>query len=120
VDYFRQAVGAPPVTYIVANVNNVSGGTWLNMYQVVVVTKSGHQIDVGNIDTMIGNWNEQVGTSNVDLYNNGVELYNENSTNLLPGAKGTAVLATDETIDSVARVYVYPAGGFDRVEAQKR
>ena len=120
IEAFRQAAGQPPVTYVVANVNNVRGADSVKMYQVVIVTKTGNQVEFGRIDTMIGNWDEQLGTSNVDLYNNGIELQNENDTFLLPGAKGTDVLGTDETIGSVARVYVYPNGGFDRVQAKKK
>ena len=110
----------PPVTYLVANVNNTRGNRTIDMYQVVVVTKSGNQIDVPHVDELIGNWNEQI-DPNSGTYNEGVDVYNAhlNDTLLLPGAKASSVLATDQTFSSVARVYVYPYGGFAHVEAKK-
>ena len=66
------------------------------------------------------NWQTTVGSDNTNLYNRGVALINANNTYLLPGAKGTFILATTDTIATASRVYVYPSGGFDRVEARKQ
>lgn len=119
VESFRNDAEEPPVTYVVATINNMKGSKTLKMYQVVVVTKSGNQINVGDVDDLVGNWQDDLDPSS-DNYNESTEVYNDNlSEPLLPGAKGIAILATQETFNSVVRVYVYPYGGFATVEAKK-
>lgn len=119
VESFRNDAEEPPVTYVVATINNMKGSKTLKMYQVVVVTKNGNQINVGDVDDLVGNWQDDLDPSS-DNYNESTEVYNDNlSEPLLPGAKGIAILATQETFNSVARVYVYPYGGFATVEAKK-
>ena len=47
----------------------------------------------------------------------GVDLSNGNQIYLLPSAKRTVFLTSQIPVSHVSRVFVYPSGGFDRVEA---
>lgn len=119
---YRTKLGAPEVSYVIAEVDNTDGADSINMNQVVVVTEEGEQVTLDTIFTVIGEWQDLVPIDDDSgTYNQGVELYNSYlDNNLLPGAKGTAVVAGgDGDIDSVARVFAYPAGGFDRIEATR-
>jgi hypothetical protein len=117
---YRRLAKAPVVTYLIATVDNQSDDT-INMYQVVVVTNDGRQIKVTAVSDFVDQWREAFAGEGGDSakYNRGVRLSNESQFYLLPGAKGTAVLATKNPITSVKRVFVYPAGIFHRIEAHR-
>ncbi|UNX55408.1 hypothetical protein MF406_03835 [Georgenia sp. TF02-10] len=119
---YRQTVGGAPVTYLVAEIDNTNGTDDINMYEVDIVTEEGEQLTTYGVGDAIDVWGDLVDTNTdegVDLYNRGVDLSNAQLDSLLPGAKGTQVLILDAPLDSVSRVFVYPAGGVDRVEATK-
>jgi hypothetical protein len=117
---YRRLAGAPAVTYLIASVDNQSDDT-INMYKVVVVTNDGRQIEATSVSDFVDRWREAFAGEGGDSakYNRGIELSNKGQFYLLPGAKGTAILATDSSIPSVKRVFVYPAGLFSRVEAHR-
>jgi hypothetical protein len=110
-----------PITYLIAQVDNQSDDT-INMYEVVVVTNAGQQIEATSISDYVDSWrNSFAGGEGTDAENfsRGIELSNASNFALLPGAKGTAILGAKEPITTVKRVFVYPAGPFDRVEARR-
>lgn len=116
VEAYREAAGAEPVTYVVAEVDNTAGTDDVNMYSVVVVTEDGQQVELMGISDLLGEW---MGEGSTD-YNRGVRLSNEHRFFLRPGAVGTAVLAVEGELSSdPARVYVLPAGGMTEVEATR-
>jgi hypothetical protein len=117
---YRRLAKAPVVTYLIATVDNQSDDT-INMYQVIVVTNDGRQIEATSVSNFVDQWRDAFAgeNGNATKYNRGVELSNDSQFYLLPGAKGTAILATKSPIPSVKRVFVYPAGGFSRVEAHR-
>jgi hypothetical protein len=117
---YRRLAKAPVVTYLIATVDNQSDDT-VNMYKVIVVTNEGRQIEATSVGDFIDEWRDTFAGEGGDAtkYNRGVKLSNESQFYLLPGAKGTAVLATRSPISSVKRVFVYPAGLFSRVEAHR-
>lgn len=118
-DYRRLAM-AEPITYLIARVDNRSDDT-INMYEVVVVTADGQQIEATSVSDFVDTWRDSFAgeNGNVKKYNLGIELSTSSSFYLLPGAKGTAILGAKEPIKTVERVFVYPAGAFDRVEARR-
>lgn len=117
IEEYRQVAGVEDVTYFVAEVDNTAGAADINMYQVVVVTDAGDQIEATGVDELIGEWRD---TAPNDRYNDGVDLANEHRFFLRPGAKGYAVLAVPQQISGEpARVYVSPAGGMVELEATK-
>ncbi|WP_134116975.1 hypothetical protein [Kribbella kalugense] len=117
---YRRLAGARPITYLIAQVDNRSDDT-INMYEVVVVTADGQQIEATPISDFIDTWRDSFAGENgsVKNYNLGIELSTSSSFDLYPGAKGTAFLGAKEPITTVKRVFVYPAGAFDRVEARR-
>jgi hypothetical protein len=121
-DYRRLAKGKP-ITYLIAQVDNQSDDT-INMYEVVVVTNAGQQIEATSISDYVDTWRNSFaggeGTeADAENFSRGIELSNASNFALLPGAKGTAILGAKEPITTVKRVFVYPAGPFDRVEARR-
>lgn len=117
---YRRAANARPITYLIAQVDNQSDDT-INMYEVVVVTNDGRQIEATSISNYIDTWRDSFAGEDGDVkkYNQGIELSNSSNFYLLPGAKGTAFLGATQPITTVKRVFVYPAGAFDRVEAKR-
>lgn len=115
---YRRLAQAPTVTYLIAHVDNRSEGV-INMYQVVVVTAEGRQVEATSVSDYVDRWRDAISEKGGDwtAVNRGYQLANDSTFYLHPGAKGTAILATDVPIKSVKRVFVYPAGGFDRLEA---
>lgn len=116
---YRETVGAPPVTYLLADVDNTKGRSDINMYRVDVVEKDGSQVSATSLDDTITAWQDRLPGSATADYNVGIDLINANHFFALPGAKDTAVLVADQPIVSPQRVFVYPAGGIDRVEAHR-
>jgi len=105
---FRARVGAPPVTYLLTEVDNTSGKDPVDMYTVTIVTEDGNGIDVDWAFYVIGSWNTDIETPTEDY-------------TFPPGTKGTTVLAASEPIDSVAHLYVHPDSGTDNtMEATRR
>jgi hypothetical protein len=117
---YRRLAGAPVVTYLIATVDNQSDDT-INMYKVVVVTNDGRQIEATSVSDFVDRWRDAFAGEGGDAakYNRGIELSNRSQFYLLPGARGTAFLATDTPLSSIKRVFVYPAGGFSRIEAHR-
>ncbi|MEV6417363.1 hypothetical protein [Kribbella sp. NPDC051718] len=117
---YRRLAKAPVVTYLIATVDNQSDDT-IDMYQVIVITNDGRQIEATSVSDFVDRWRNAFAGEDGDAakYSRGVELSNDSRFYLLPGARGTAILATKDTIPSVKRVFVYPAGAFDRVEAHR-
>ncbi|MEJ7742081.1 MAG: hypothetical protein WKF73_05735 [Nocardioidaceae bacterium] len=109
---YRKSVGGSPVTYVVADVDNTNGATPINMYAVDVVTAEGSQIfRARSVSHRIVKW-DRGSTSARDI-----RLVRKFNVYLQPGAKGTAVLSTPKPVPSIARMWVYPAGGIEQVEA---
>jgi hypothetical protein len=117
---YRRLAKAPAITYVIAQVDNQSDDT-INMYEVVIVTDAGQQIEATSISNYVDVWRDAFAGEGGDTrkYNLGIELSNASSFYLHPGAKGTAILGAKEPIKTVNRVFVYPAGAFDRVEARR-
>jgi len=121
---YRRLANARPITYLIAQVDNRSNDV-ITMYEVVVVTDSGQQIEATSISNYVDMWQDAfVGdasgsSGDLDKYNAGTALSAASNFYLHPGAKGTAILGAKEAIRSVKRVFVYPAGPFDRVEAHR-
>ena len=120
---YRRLAKASPVTYLAATINNASEDTPVNMYSVVVITPAGEQVQFRSISEQIGEWMQVFAnpssSSDSANYNRGVDLANANQIYLLPGAKGTAFLTSQTPVPRVSRVYVYPSGGLERVEATR-
>jgi hypothetical protein len=117
---YRRLAKARPITYLIAQVDNKSDDT-INMYEVVVVTADGQQIEATSISDYVDTWRYAFAGEDGDVtkYNLGIELSNSGNFYLHPGAKGTAILGAKQPIKTVKRVFVYPAGAFDRVEARR-
>lgn len=117
---YRRMAKARPITYLIAQIDNRSDDT-INMYEVVVVTNDGQQIEATSISDYVDTWRDAFAGEGGDVakYNLGIELSNSSSFYLHPGAKGTAILGAREPIKTVKRVFVYPSGAFDRVEARR-
>ncbi|TDW86331.1 hypothetical protein EV647_6411 [Kribbella sp. VKM Ac-2566] len=117
---YRRLAKARPITYLIAQVDNRSDDT-ITMYEVVVVTNDGQQIEATSVSDYVDIWRDAFATEDGDVakYNQGIELSNSSNFYLHPGAKGTAILGAKEPIKTVKRVFVYPAGAFDRVEARR-
>jgi hypothetical protein len=117
---YRRLAKAPAITYVIAQVDNRSDDI-INMYEVVVVTDAGQQIEATSIGDYVDTWRDAFAGEDGDTenYNRGIALSNASNFYLHPGAKGTAILGAKEPIKTVKRVFVYPAGAFDRVEARR-
>jgi hypothetical protein len=89
------------------------------MYSIIVVTGDGQQVTGSGVGSVVSMWQEAFGTSDTGDYNTGVSLINASNFYLQPGAKGSAILVADQSFSTVKRVFVYPAGGVDKVEATK-
>ncbi|MEU4394744.1 hypothetical protein [Kribbella sp. NPDC023855] len=91
------------MTYLIATVDNQSDDT-INMYKVVVVTNDGRQIEATSVSDYVDRWREAFAGEGGDSakYLRGIELSNKSQFYLLPGAKGTAILATGDPIPSVS------------------
>lgn len=114
---YRRLAKAPVVTYLIATVDNQSNDA-ITMDSVVVITGSGHQIEATPVSDYVDKWRESFAGDSRN-YSRGITLSNDSRVYLLPGAKGTAILAAKEPITSVKRVFVYPTGIFPRVEAHR-
>jgi len=88
------------------------------MYEVVIVTNDGRQLEATSISDYVDIWTATL-VGDTAKYSKGVELSNASRFSLHPGAKGTAILGVKEPVTSVKRVFVYPAGAFDSVEAER-
>ncbi|WP_350276616.1 hypothetical protein [Kribbella sp. HUAS MG21] len=117
---YRRLAKARPITYLIAQVTNRSDDI-ITMYEVVVVTRDGRQIEATSISDYVDRWRDAFAVEGADLtnYSRGIELSNASNFSLHPGAKGTAILGAKEPITTVERVFVYPAGAFSRVEARR-
>lgn len=116
---YRRLAKARAITYLIAQVDNQSDGV-INMYEVVVVTGDGRQLEATAISEYVDLWTDAfTGGGDSAKYNRGIELSNSSRFFLHPGAKGTAILGVKEPVTTVKRVFVYPAGAFDRVEARR-
>ena len=116
---FRMAVGAPPVTYYAAEVDNVAGSGEIKLQAITVVTDSGQQVKGTWSSEAVDNWRDRVDINeDTDLYNEAIDLSNGATFDLKEGAKGTYVLITPELKGTPARVYLTPVFGED-VEAVK-
>jgi hypothetical protein len=121
---YRRLAKAPAVTYLIAAVDNQSDNT-INMYKVIVVTNDGRQIEATSVSEYVDRWRDAFASDDngnggdSKKYNLGITLSNESQMYLLPGARGTAVLAAKEPIATVKRVFVYPTGIFNQVEATR-
>ncbi|TCC05011.1 hypothetical protein [Kribbella soli] len=117
---YRRLAQARAITYLIAQVDNRSDDT-ITMYEVVVVTNDGQQIEATSISDYVDTWRDAFAGEGGDAttYNRGIALSNSSNFYLHPGAKGTAILGAKEPIKTVKRVFVYPAGAFDRVEARR-
>ncbi|MGY4766610.1 hypothetical protein ACXC9Q_06800 [Kribbella sp. CWNU-51] len=95
------------------------------MHEVVVVTGSGQQIEATSISDYVDIWRDTFAGDasghggDTTKYNMGIALSNASNFFLLPGAKGTAIMGVKVPIKTVKRVFVYPAGAFDRAEAHR-
>lgn len=116
---YRKLTGSDDVGYVRVIVDNMGGTEDINMYQVVAVTSAGEQVEFSGLAEAIATWRGRLAEDDVAGYNRGIDLTNEQQFFLLPGAKGTALLVNPEPVTEVARVFVYPAGAFDRIEAYK-
>lgn len=120
IEAYRVAVGAPPVTYYLAEVDNTEGEDEIDVQELVIVTDDGDQVEATEIFTLIGDWEDLEG--NVDDPNNelnGIALYNAYLNNeVYPGAKGTSILASEPLAGAPARVYITPIWG-EQVEGRR-
>ena len=116
---YRKLTGSDDVGYVKVIVDNTNGTDDINMYSVVAVTSAGEQVEFTGLDEAISTWQDRLPEDDVAGYNRGVELTNQHQFFLHPGAKGTAILINPEPVSDVSRVFVYPAGGSNRVEAYK-
>jgi hypothetical protein len=114
---YRRLAKAPAVTYLIAQVDNQSDDT-VNLYKVVIVTAAGRQIEATSVTDYVDDWRNTF-TDDTAKYNRGIELSNNSDFSLHPGAKGTAILATNQLITSVQRVFVYPTGIYPMIEARR-
>ena len=118
---YRKLADAIGVTYVASNIDNRNGAETITMYRVVVITDDGRQIEAPNIGVRLATWRDafsSTGSGNVQAYHRGVELEHAIQP-LPPGTSGTLINAAAQLVPSVARVFVYPTGGLDRVEAVK-
>ncbi len=115
---YRRLAKARAITYLIAQVDNQSSQA-ITMYEVVIVTGDGRQFEATSISDYVDVWRDSFSDSEVTNYNRGVALSNASRFFLHPGAKGTAILGVRGPITSVRRVFVYPAGALDRVEARR-
>ena len=109
------------MTYVASDIDNRNGAQTITMYRVVVITDDGRQIEAPNISVRLATWRDtfsSTGSGNVQAYDRGVELEHAIQP-LPPGTSGTLINAAAQLVPSVARVFVYPTGGLDRVEAVK-
>lgn len=114
---YRKTTGSDDVGYAKVVVDNTNGTSDINMYQVVAVTKDGEQFEFTGLDDAISTWQGRVAEDDGEGHSRGTDLINEHQFFLNPGAKGTAILINPEPVPDVARLFVYPAGGIDKVEA---
>lgn len=137
IDQYREDVKADPVTYLVADVDNRNGQEYINMYEVDVFDEDGTSYKFSLLDEYLSeimpetDWDgdaeestladgtvvpEQEGT---ELYNRGVDLSNEHLEGVDVEGKGTIILVYDgdDLPDDFTRVAVWPAGGFESVDA---
>ena len=118
---YRKLAGAIGVTYVASDIDNRNGAETITMYRVVVITDDGRQIEAPNIGVRLATWRDALsstGSGDVQAYDRGVELEHAIQP-LPPGTSGTLINAAAQLVPSVARVFVYPTGGLDRVEAVK-
>jgi hypothetical protein len=118
---YRKLADAIGVTYVASAIDNRNGAETITMYRVVVITDDGRQIEAPNIGVRLATWRDAFsssGSGNVQAYDRGVELEHALQP-LPPGTSGTLINAAAQLVPSVARVFVYPTGGLDRVEAVK-
>jgi hypothetical protein len=118
---YRKLAGAIAVTYVASDIDNRNGAETITMYRVVVITDDGRQIEAPNISVRLATWRDafsSTGSGDVQAYDRGVELEHAIQP-LPPGTSGTLINAAAQLVPSVARVFVYPTGGLDRVEAVK-
>jgi hypothetical protein len=117
---YRRLAKARAIAYVIAQVDNQSDDI-MTMYQVVIVTDSGQQIEATSISDYVNLWTDAFAGEggNTKNYSMGIALSSASNFYLHPGAKGTAILGATEPIKSVKRVFVYPAGAFSRVEARR-
>lgn len=116
---YRKLTGSDGVGYARVVIDNTAGTEDINLYQVIAVTSAGEQVEFTGLDEAISTWRDRLPEEDVDGYNRGVDLVNDNQVFVLPGAKSTAILINPEPVSDVSRLFAYPAGGFDRVEAYK-
>jgi hypothetical protein len=119
IEAYRKLAHGHSVTYVVATVDNTNGTEGSNMYAVDIVTGEGQQITAMGVSEAFSPWMDHFehGGNFAPGYNTGVDLSNRYQFGLDPGAKGTAILVTRRPVASIMRMFVYPDGGMEQVEA---
>lgn len=125
IEELRAAVGADPVTYLTAEVDNRQGVDSMNMYQVAVYTPEGEELVFNGADAYLDETRDLIPAdadglaADVDLYNQFIEVSNKHRDSASVGEKKRFVLVGQfpELPEEISRVAVYPNGGFDEVDA---
>lgn len=127
IEAYRAKVGAAPVSYLVADVDNQKGTAPIDMYMVSVFDEQGEQLTFSRVTGVIHSWgptysydfkwtmhdgtpvDEAVGAGLRDEANG---LYNANADDAEAGERTRIVLASTnaDMPEKVARVTVQPSG----------
>lgn len=115
---YRTKTGSPAVYYVNSAVDNSAGQADLNMYSLAIITEDGTTLTSLDPVDVVQGW--QANTADDAIVSEGDDLLASRQDLLHPGAKTTKMWIFDAPIESISRVYVYPAGGVDQVEATKQ
>lgn len=109
------AQGAPKVTYLTVKVDNRQGTEGVNMYGVSIFTPAGEELQYKNVDDYINSI--RPGDAPAEIYNQFIEAGNKHMAMANPKGVKDFVLSGPAVPAEIAGISVYPAGGFDPVEA---
>lgn len=135
IEAYRVKIGADPVSYVVADVDNRKGTVSIDMYAVSAVDEQGREVSFSRVTDVIHSWgptysydfkwtmgdgtpvDEAVGAG---LRREAEGLYNANVDNAEAGEQARIVLASTEVglPDNVTRVTVQPSGMGNEEEAR--
>lgn len=130
---YRVKTGGPPVSYLVADVDNRKGIVPVNMYMVSAYDEEGRQFTFTTVTDSIDKWTPSLGTDGHwkgpngkalpeevgdDLQRAGVDLYNANIDDAAIAERTTIILASTDTDlpGTFTRVAVLPSGGMGQEE----
>ncbi|WP_457965368.1 hypothetical protein M1E17_03045 [Arthrobacter sp. D1-29] len=119
IEELRTMVGAPPVTYISAAVDNRKGTKAINMYSLRIYTPEGRELKYAGASPYVDDLRRRLPPDTPsEVFNKFIELSDAYLDDASPLEVKNFVLVGPEVPAQITGITVYPTGGFPPVSAE--